>query len=75
MTLQVIGAICIIFSLLRGGIKLKDSELPSLSTGRRIAFAAAGVAFIALGVYTNEQPGATEWPIPEITAQAPDNTR
>lgn len=68
MTLQVIGAICIIFSLLGGNIKLKGSELPSLSRGRRIAFAATGVAFIALGLYTNDQPGATELPVPEITA-------
>ncbi|MFH8726806.1 hypothetical protein [Streptomyces termitum] len=48
MTLQVIGALCILVSLVGEGLKISEVEVRQLSRARAITLAALGVLFIAL---------------------------
>ncbi|WP_218924608.1 hypothetical protein [Streptomyces sp. rh207] len=52
MTLQVIGALCILVSLIGEGLKISEVEIRRLSRARAISLAALGVLFIALPLVT-----------------------
>jgi hypothetical protein len=79
MTLQVIGALCILIALIGGGLKVSEIEIPRLSEGRMIALTIAGAAFIGLGFLANEAssvgaPSAPEPVAPATTESSPGGT-
>jgi hypothetical protein len=53
LTLQVIGALCIVIALIGGGFKISSVEIPKLSTTRIIALLAAGILFVCAGLLIN----------------------
>ncbi|MFI9391922.1 hypothetical protein ACIG53_13675 [Streptomyces bauhiniae] len=50
MTLQVIGALCILVALIGEGFKISGVEVPRLSRNRAVALSVAGAAFLVLGL-------------------------
>ncbi|MEW2168025.1 hypothetical protein AB0912_34300 [Streptomyces sp. NPDC007084] len=50
MTLQAVGALCILVALVGGGIKINDLEIPRLSRARTAWLVTVGVAFVGLGL-------------------------
>lgn len=52
MTLQVVGALCILVALIGEGLKISEVEVRRLSRTRAVALAATGVLFIALPILT-----------------------
>ncbi|MGW2058504.1 hypothetical protein ACWCOZ_32120 [Streptomyces sp. NPDC001840] len=50
MTLQVVGALCILIVLVGEGVKISGVEVPRLSRRRAAALTLAGVLFVALGL-------------------------
>lgn len=53
LTMQVIGALCIVTALIGGGFKISSVEIPKLSTTRIIALLAAGILFVCAGLLIN----------------------
>lgn len=72
MTLQVIGAICILIALIGGGLKIREVEIPRLSRLRITALMVVGAAFIGLGLMTDVKSVAVEPGAPPPAAQASD---
>jgi hypothetical protein len=64
LTLQVIGALCIVIALIGGGLKISSIEIPKLSTTQIIALLAAGILFIAAGLLVsgNSTAGPSQGP-------------
>lgn len=52
MTLQVVGALCILVALIGEGLKINEVEVGRLSRTRAVALAATGALFIALPLLT-----------------------
>ncbi|MFJ7177537.1 hypothetical protein ACIQXA_14300 [Streptomyces massasporeus] len=52
MTLQVVGALCILIALVGEGLKVSEVEVPRLSRVRATALVLVGAAFVALGLMT-----------------------
>ena len=50
MTLQVIGALCIMIALIGGGLKISEVEIPRLSGRRIVALVVVGAALVGLGL-------------------------
>ncbi|MCC5033378.1 hypothetical protein DMH02_009145 [Streptomyces sp. WAC 00631] len=53
MTLQVVGALCILVALLGEGLKINDLEVSRMSRVRAAALVAVGIAFVGLGLLTD----------------------
>lgn len=63
MTMQVIGALCIVIALIGEGLTIgKIVSIPSLTRWRVIALVVAGSALIALGLFSKDHP-----PTPPVT--------
>ena len=59
MTLQVIGALCIVVALIGDELTIgKAVSIPALTRGRVVALVVAGSALIALGLLTKDHPPA-----------------
>jgi type VI protein secretion system component VasK len=52
VTLQVVGALCILVALIGEGLKISEVEVRRLSRTRAVALAATGALFIALPILT-----------------------
>jgi hypothetical protein len=52
VTLQVVGALCILVALIGEGLKINEVEVGRLSRTRAVALAATGALFIALPLLT-----------------------
>ncbi|WP_067795059.1 hypothetical protein [Actinomadura formosensis] len=50
MTLQVVGAVCIVIALIGGDFDVGGVEIPRLSRGRIAALVTAGVILVGLGL-------------------------
>jgi hypothetical protein len=68
MTLQVVGALCIVIALIGGGLKVSEVEIPRLSELRIIALVAVGAVFVGLGLLTGEKSVPEAPPVPASTA-------
>jgi hypothetical protein len=72
MSLQVIGALCIVIALIGGGLKISEVEIPSLSKRRIIAMVVVGAVFVGLGLLASRvsATGASPAPGPPASAAA-----
>jgi hypothetical protein len=64
LTLQVIGALCVVIALIGGGVKISSVEVPKLSNRRIIALLIAGILLIAAGLLVHGSSGASASPRP-----------
>lgn len=64
LTLQVIGALCIVIALIGGGVKISSVEVPKLSNRQIIALLVTGILLIAAGllVHGSSTAGASSRP-------------
>ncbi|MEV4678608.1 MULTISPECIES: hypothetical protein [Actinomadura] len=66
MTLQVVGAVCILIALIGGDFEVGGVEIPRLSRGRIIALVTAGVILVGLGLLADagQVPDLPQGPAP-----------
>lgn len=66
MTLQVVGAICIMIALIGGGFEVGGVEIPRFSRARVAALVTAGVILVGLGLLADggAAPSAPPAPVP-----------
>lgn len=62
LTLQVIGALCVVIALIGGGVKTSSVEVPKLSNRRIIALLVAGILLIAAGLLIHGNSTASASP-------------